>query len=136
MTAWMAILNYLAENWLENVAAVITLVGIWLTTRRTLLCWPVVLVSDVLYLIVFHRENLKSDAFLQVFFIAFTLYSWWNWWRGVRLDGEVRVIPMRLRDWLAGLIVGALGSIVVGWWMAKIGAALPHLDALWLFSVL
>jgi nicotinamide mononucleotide transporter len=129
MTTWAAISNYLAANWLENVAAVITLVGIWLTTRRTLLCWPVVLVSDVLYLVVFRRENLKSDMFLQVFFIAFTLYSWWNWWRGVLVDGEVRVAPMRLRDWLAGLIVGALGSLVVGWWMARIGAALPHLDA-------
>jgi nicotinamide mononucleotide transporter len=49
----MAISNYLTANWLENVAAAITLVGIWLTTRRTLICWPVVLVSDVLYLVVF-----------------------------------------------------------------------------------
>jgi nicotinamide mononucleotide transporter len=129
MTMWISFLNYLAASWLENVAAVITLVGIWLTTRRTLLCWPVVLVSDVLYLIVFYRENLKSDTLLQVFFIAFTLYSWWNWWRGVRVDGEVRVMPLRLRDWIAALIVGAIGSVVVGWWMARIGAALPHLDA-------
>jgi nicotinamide mononucleotide transporter len=127
--SWIAITNYLSANWLENLAAVITLVGIWLTTRRTLICWPVVLISDVLYLIVFRRENLKSDAFLQVFFIAFTLYSWWNWARGVRFDGEVRVVPMHRNDWIAGLAVGALGSIVVGWWMARIGAALPHLDA-------
>ena len=126
---WNAIANYFAASWLENVAAVITLVGIWLTTRRTLICWPVVLVSDVLYLIVFYRENLKSDTYLQVFFIGFTLYSWWNWARGARIDGEVRVVPMHMRDWLGGLAVGALGSVLVGWWMTKVGAALPHLDA-------
>ena len=126
---WSAIANYLAANWLENVAAVITLVGIWLTTRRTLICWPVVLISDILYLVVFYRENLKSDAYLQVFFIGFTLYSWWNWARGARIDGEVRVVPMHVKDWLGGLVVGALGSILVGWWMARVGAALPHLDA-------
>lgn len=126
---WSSIAGYVAANWLENLAAAITLVGIWLTTRRTLLCWPVVLVSDVLYLIVFRDQNLKSDALLQVFFIAFTLYSWWNWARGVQSDGEVRVAPMRPMDWLAGLIVGAIGSAIVGWWMARIGAALPHLDA-------
>jgi nicotinamide mononucleotide transporter len=129
MTIWAGVWNYFVVNWLENVAAIITLVGIWLTTRRTLICWPIVLVSDVLYLIVFHNENLKSDTYLQVFFIAFTLYSWWNWARGARLEGEVRVAQMRRRDWLLGLLVGALGSLVVGWWMAKIGAALPHLDA-------
>jgi nicotinamide mononucleotide transporter len=127
--SWVQVINYLAANWLENVAAVITLVGIWLTTRRTLICWPVVLVSDVLYLIVFHRQNLKSDALLQVVFIGFTLYSWWNWARGVRPGGRVRVAPMRLRDLLGGLAVGALGSLVVGWLMARIGASLPHLDA-------
>ena len=31
---------------------------------------------------------------LQVFFLAFTLYGWWHWWRGVREDGEVRVVPL------------------------------------------
>jgi nicotinamide mononucleotide transporter len=127
--SWVQVINYLAANWLENVAAVITLVGIWLTTRRTLICWPVVLVSDVLYLIVFHRQNLKSDALLQIVFIGFTLYSWWNWARGVRPGGRVQVAPMRLRDLLSGLAVGALGSLVVGWLMARIGASLPHLDA-------
>jgi len=124
-----AFLHYLLADWLENLAVVITLVGIWLTTRRTLLCWPIVLVSDLLYLIVFYQQNLKSDTLLQVVFIGFTLYSWWNWARGVRSDGEVRVVPMHLRDWLLGLAVGAVGSVLVGWWMARIGAALPHLDA-------
>ena len=127
--SWVDITNYLAANWLENVAAAITLVGIWLTTRRTLICWPVVLVSDVLYLIVFHRQNLKSDALLQIVFIGFTLYSWWNWARGVRPGGKVQVAKMRWRGLLGGLVVGALGSVVVGWWMARIGASLPHLDA-------
>jgi nicotinamide mononucleotide transporter len=89
----------------------------------------IVLISDVLYLIVFYRENLKSDAYLQIFFVGFTVYSWWNWARGARLEGEVRVIPMHLKDWIGGLVVGALGSVFVGWWMARIGAALPHLDA-------
>ena len=127
--SWVNITNYLAANWLENVAAAITLMGIWLTTRRTLICWPVVLVSDVLYLIVFHRQNLKSDALLQIVFIGFTLYSWWNWARGVRPGGKVQVAKMGLRGLLGGLVVGALGSVVVGWWMARIGASLPHLDA-------
>ena len=126
---WTGIFQYFVADWLENVAAVITLVGIWLTTRRTLLCWPVILIADVLYLIVFHRENLKSDSYLQVFFIGFTLYSWWNWARGVRSDGKVDIVPMHLHSWIAGLAVGAIGSILVGWWMARSGAALPHLDA-------
>jgi nicotinamide mononucleotide transporter len=129
MTMWMAITNYLAANWLEIAGFLTTLVGIWLTTRRLLVCWPVVLVADVIYLMVFYRARLFSDALLQGFFIAFTLYGWWHWWRGLREEGEVRVVPLSARSWIAGLVAGAAGSLLLGWLMVKVGAALPHLDA-------
>ena len=126
---WPAIANYLAEHGLEIVGTVTTILGIWLTTRRVLLCWPVVLLADVLYLVVFYRARLFSDALLQIFFVVFTLYGWWHWWRGVVEEGEVRVVPLPLRGWLAGLAAGAVGSFLLGWLMVRIGAALPHLDA-------
>jgi nicotinamide mononucleotide transporter len=127
---WTAIVvNYLAENWLEIAGTVTTVLGIWLTTRRLLICWPVVLAADFIYLVVFFRARLFSDALLQIFFVAFTLYGWWHWWRGVQQDGEVRVEPLGLKGWLGGLVAGAAGSVLLGWLMTKIGAALPHLDA-------
>jgi nicotinamide mononucleotide transporter len=127
--SWQAIANYLAEHWLETAGTITTIVGIWLTTRRLLICWPVVLAADFLYLAVFFQAKLFSDALLQVFFVAFTLYGWWHWWRGVKTDGEVRIVPLSLRGWLVGLAAGAVGSVLLGWLMVRIGAALPHLDA-------
>jgi nicotinamide mononucleotide transporter len=126
---WTGIAKYLAENWLEDAGVVTTVVGIWLTTRRNLICWPVVLISDVLYLIVFYRVRLYSDSLLQIFFLAFTLYGWWYWWRGVREEGEVRVVPLRLPSMLVGLAAGAVGSVALGLLMERMGAALPRLDA-------
>ena len=61
--------------------------------------------------------------------MAFTLYGWWHWWRGVRAEGEVRVVPLSARGWIAGLVAGAIGAFALGWLMVRIGAALPHLDA-------
>lgn len=129
MTFWMAIGHYLAANWVEIAGFLTTLIGIWLTTQRKLLCWPVVLAADLLYLVVFYRARLFSDALLQVFFVAFTLYGWWFWWRGVRQEGEVRIVPLSLRGWLGGLAAGTVGAVLLGWLMVRIGAALPHLDA-------
>lgn len=129
MSTWIVLTNYLAENWIEIAGFITTLVGIWLTTRRLLICWPVVLAADVLYLVVFYRARLFSDALLQIFFVVFTFYGWWHWWRGVREDGEVRVVPLDLRGWILGLVAGAVGSVLLGWLMVRIGAALPHLDA-------
>ena len=127
--SWIAISNYLAANWLEIAGFITTLVGIWLTTRRLLICWPVVLAADLIYFLVFYRARLFSDSLLQVFFVAFTLYGWWHWWRGVREEGEVRVVPLGMRGWLAGLAAGAVGAVLLGWLMVRVGAALPHLDA-------
>ncbi len=56
--SWIGIANYLFANWLEIAGTVTTVVGIWLTTRRLLICWPVVLAADVLYLVVFYHARL------------------------------------------------------------------------------
>ena len=126
---WTTMADYLASNWREVAGFVTTLLGIWLTTRRLLICWPVVLIADFLYLDVFYHTRLFSDALLQLFFVAFTLYGWWHWWRGVSEEGEVRVEPLSFQGWLGGLVAGAVGSLLLGWLMTKVGAALPHLDA-------
>jgi nicotinamide mononucleotide transporter len=120
---------YLTAHWIEFLGFVITCLGIWLTTRRLLICWPVVLLADLLYLLIFYQARLFSDALLQVFFVAFTLYGWWHWWRGVKQEGEVRIVPLSVRGWLGGLVAGAVGAVLLGGLMVRVGAALPHLDA-------
>jgi nicotinamide mononucleotide transporter len=120
---------WLIANWIELAGFLTTWIGIWLTTKRLLICWPVVLAADIFYLIVFYQARLYSDTLLQVFFIAFTLYGWWNWWHGFRQEGAVIVVPLSPRGWLIGLIAGAIGSWLLGSLMVRFGAALPHLDA-------
>jgi nicotinamide mononucleotide transporter len=130
-----AFVTWVAEDWLEIAGVVTTLLGIWLTTRRLLICWPVTLLADFIYLVVFYQARLFSDALLQVFFVAFTLYGWWHWLRGVRLEGEVRVVPLGVRSAIVAVAVGAVGAVLLSRLMLYLGAqmhvsiALPHLDA-------
>lgn len=124
-----ALLDYLRLHGVELAGMAATILGIWLTTKRLLICWPVVLAADFLYLAVFYRARLFSDALLQIFFVAFTLYGWWHWWRGVRAEGEVTIAPLNLRGWILGLAAGAVGAVALGSLMVRVGAALPHLDA-------
>jgi nicotinamide mononucleotide transporter len=123
------LMQYLATHGLEIAGTVTTLVGIWLTTRRMLLCWPIVLAADLIYLVVFYQARLLSDALLQVFFVVFTLYGWWHWWRGVREDGEVRVEPLTVTALLVAIAAGAAGSVVLGEIAKRLHAALPFVDA-------
>jgi nicotinamide mononucleotide transporter len=120
---------YFLANWVEWAGWSTTLVGIWLTTRRSLWCWPITLIADVLYLVVFHHAALLSDALLQAFFVIFTLYGWWNWVRGVRAEGEVKIATLKLRDAALAIALGAIGSVVLGILARRLHAALPWLDA-------
>ncbi|HUA98336.1 MAG TPA: nicotinamide riboside transporter PnuC [Terracidiphilus sp.] len=122
-------MNYLAAHGLEIAGVVTTVLGIWLTTKRLLVCWPVTLVADVIYLIVFYHARLYSDALLQVFFIVFTLYGWWHWWRGVVEEGDVRVEPLGLGSMMLAVAAGVVGSFVLGALARQVHAALPYLDA-------
>lgn len=124
-----SMVRYLFEHWVEIAGMATTVLGIWLTTKRMLICWPITLAADFLYLAVFYHARLFSDALLQVFFVVFTLYGWWHWWRGVVEEGEVRVEALSFNGWIAGLAAGAVGAAALGWLMVRIGAALPHLDA-------
>lgn len=124
-----ALAAFLLAEWMENLAVVATVAGIWLTARRKLICWPVTLLADLLYLAVFYQARLFSDSLLQIFFVGFTLYGWWHWWRGMQQEGEVRVVPQSKLHMLRDLAVGALFAVLLGWLMERVGAALPHLDA-------
>lgn len=126
---WTTVLSYLSENWVEIAGFITTVAGIWLTTKRSMLCWPVIVAADVLYLVVFYHAQLLSDALLQAFFLAFTFYGWWNWARGMRQDGEVRVIPLSKRSLWIGIFAGAAGSFALGMLAKQLHAALPFLDA-------
>lgn len=126
---WATIINYLAANWMEDTGAITSIVGIWLITRRNILCWPVVLIAEVLYMIILFRVQLYSGSLLQIFFMGFTVYGWWYWSRGMREEGEVRLVRLPMSSMLTGLAAGAAGSVLMGFLMERIGASLPHLDA-------
>ncbi len=116
---------------LEWSAAALSMLGVWLMTRRMLLAWPVGLVSVALYALVFAQARLYSDALLQGVLAAFLVYGWVNWRIHARQDGHIHIAPLAPRHLLRDLGIGLLGGIALGAGMHTFtDAALPWLDAL------
>ncbi|PSH03553.1 MAG: aminotransferase [Acidobacteria bacterium] len=115
---------------LEIAAVITSALGIWQTTRRSLVSWPVNLLACALYAAVFHDARLYSDMMLQGVYAVFCAYGWWYWYRGVREEGTVRVVRVAWKGWLWGGVAGTTGSLLLGYVMAHYtDAALPHIDA-------
>jgi nicotinamide mononucleotide transporter len=129
MAQWNAIAAYLVAHPLEAAGFITTLAGIWLTTRRSMLCWPFIFAANLFYLVVLFRAFLLSSALLQFAYMAFTIYGCWHWARGKRETGEVYIVPLHRQAMLTGLGVGAVGAVLLGFLMAHASASLPFLDA-------
>ncbi len=116
--------------WLETLAALTSVAGVWLTTQRHPWCWPVGLVSVVLYAWVFVDARLYSDMLLQGVFGVAIVYGWNRWLHHLGDDGRVRVAPLPRSRAVLHVLLGTLGAVALGWFMQRYtNAALPWLDA-------
>lgn len=114
----------------EIVAVVVSFLGIWLTAKRWVLCWPVNLLACALYFKVFLDVRLYSDMALQALFGVAILYGWVAWARGREEAGEVVVKRLPPVTACVGLAAGGLGALAIGWFTSHYtDAALPWMDA-------
>lgn len=115
----------------ELVAVVMTLVGIVLTIKEKISCWPVAIVGILAYFVVFARARLYADAALQPIYVVQNIYGWWYWAHGgQRGHGQAPIVVLPWRNRFAWLAGTAVISLIVGAALARwTNAAAPYADA-------
>src|SRR5277367_6493628 len=114
---------WFTNHWFELMAAAISALDVWLATRRSMISWPVTILASLLYAEQFRESRLYSDMLLQGIFVLFAVYGWWHWYRGVKTEGSVRVETPDAAVLLRDAAIGAVGSVLLGYWMMR------HTDA-------
>ncbi len=79
-TVFFTVLGY-PMSYIELVGTALYLWSVWLITKRSILTWPVGIVSVLLYLALFYQIRLYADALEQVFYLGASAYGWWYWSR-------------------------------------------------------
>lgn len=103
---------------------------VWLAARESLWTFPTAIVSCGLYVLVYQRTQLYSDRNLQVFFILFNLYGWYEWRFGGRGRTELPVTRTRPAEWVALALFAAVFTLASGYYFARYtDAALPYWDS-------
>jgi nicotinamide mononucleotide transporter len=124
MTQWFS------AHWFELLAAGISLIDVWLATRRSMISWPITILASLLYAEQFRESRLYSDMLLQGIFVLFAIYGWWHWYRGLKAEGSVRVVTPSWAELARDIALGAVGSLLLGYWMVhNTDASLPWLDS-------
>jgi nicotinamide mononucleotide transporter len=116
--------------WIEFIGALISAWAVWLTARRRPWCWPIGLVSVLVYSGIFVDAKLYSDALLQVAFAGLIVYGWRRWLQNLGDDGRVQVAPLPRLHAFGHVAIGVFASLALGYSMHRwTDAALPWLDA-------
>jgi nicotinamide mononucleotide transporter len=116
---------------LEIIGFITGIIGVWLTVRNNLLCFPVGLINVSLSLWLFLSEKLYADALQQAVYFALLVYGWWQWSRKSQADNLARpVTPLKPVEWYI-TVFSALGmTVLLGFLLDNFtDASLPWLDS-------
>lgn len=126
-------MTWFTTHWpvvLEWTAAVITALSVYLAARENIWNWPTAIVSVVMYAIVYLRAGLYSDAGLQTFFLATSIYGWYHWLYGGESHSELPVTRASRTVWLWCAALGVAFWFMDGVAMSRLkGVAFPYIDA-------
>lgn len=123
-------IDYLQQNWLENLGIITSLICIWLNTQQNVWGWFWAIVSSAIYSIIFYQTRLFSDMGLQGVFMLLSVYGWYSWQSGSeqKMILLVSKIPAKLSVICAGFFLTF--SIISGYLFSQYSqASLPYLDS-------
>lgn len=114
------IINWISENYIELIGAVLGIAYIFFSIRQSILTWPVGLLTSALYVWIFFVSKLYADMGLQLYYVAISIYGWYEWLKGNPdlKDEQLKVSRMNLKLGVI-LLMGGIVLFALIWFILK-----------------
>lgn len=103
---------------------------VWLVTRGNLWNWPVGLVNNIVFAILFWNARLFADFGLQGVYFALGLWGWRQWMHGGTHRAPLPVTRTRRKEWIAIAIFLTAGTWGLRELLLAVNGAAPFWDAI------
>lgn len=118
----------LAQSWLEVVAVITAILYLVLAVKENKWCWFYGFISTAIYVYLFYHVALLSESLLNFYYLIMAIYGWTQWNKKGQLS-EVKITSLQGVTHVKIGIASAILTPAVGYFMQKIGASFPYLDA-------
>jgi len=96
-------------SWAELFGLISGALCVWLVARQNIWSWPIGLLNNALFFVLFIAAKLYGDAALQVVFAILAVYGWYQWLRPSQQQGLMRVRRTTEREWTMLAMCGLAG---------------------------
>lgn len=85
--------NFLSEysRIIEITGTIAGILGVWLTIKQNIWCFPVGIVNVLLYSWLTYESEIFANALLQLVYMAVLIYGWYNWTQGKTVEMDLPV---------------------------------------------
>lgn len=115
---------------LELASFALALCMVLLNIRQSPWAWLFSILSAAMYAVVFYDSRIYGDMSLQFFFIAVSLWGWYQWLFGGATHQGVQVSRMQPRTYLYSALAWLIGFIAIAAFLRLFtDTDVPHIDA-------
>jgi nicotinamide mononucleotide transporter len=89
--------NWLAENYIEVLGVITSLIYLYFSVRQSVLLWPFGFLSSALFIYIFYFNHLYADMSLQVYYLLISIYGWYHWAKGTSKNNSDKLPVTRVK---------------------------------------
>ncbi|RQO37264.1 transporter [Herminiimonas sp. KBW02] len=130
MNATLTLFGIVDTSILELASFALALIMVLLNIRQSPWAWLFSIVSAAMYAVVFYDSKIYGDMSLQFFFIAVSLWGWYQWLFGGATHHGIQVSRLTLRSWLYSAAAWLVGFVAIAAFLRMFtDTDVPHMDA-------
>lgn len=118
------------SGYLESVAFITGVLGVWLTVKENIWNWPIGIVSSAIYIVVFWNTGLFADGGLNVYYVILGFTGWYMWLFGGEKHTGVVIVDTPAWEYPILAVVTVAGTWALTIFLAKHDDSAPFWDAL------
>ena len=84
-------MNWIIENWIEIVGALIGFIYIFFEIKVNKWMWPIGILTSIFYIIIFFNSKFYADMSLQFYYIVISIIGWYWWNKEQNLNKELKI---------------------------------------------
>lgn len=107
--------SFVAMSVWEYVAAILSIMYVFLAVIQNSWCWPAAFVSTLIYTILFWQGALPMESFLNFYYMVMAIYGYIQWRGGIGSEqaSDEPVTPLKVTSWAIATHVKFIGAISV-----------------------